>query len=147
MKPPFQILAIAGLFLALSIRLSGESNKSAIEVRRITPADSEISEEWVRVTTEEDILGIDATRSKRGLWKWNISIYAAEFVREDALANRLDKAVTSAIRSVLGVKLVAHEDREVWILQGDPKGDDLVRACAVAIDQLAPEIRKQIPPH
>jgi hypothetical protein len=37
-----------------------------------------------------------------------------------------------------------HEDREVWKLQGEPTGEELVRACALALDRLAPELRKQL---
>jgi len=143
MKPLHRIILIPIIAGLLVVPLVAKSKASAIEVRQITPADSEVLEEWVRVTTEEDVLGVDATRSE-GKWAWTVFICAAEFVREDPLASRLVADITAALKKVKGVTAVVREDTEVWLVQGHPTGTDLVRACSHALDRLAPDLRKDI---
>jgi hypothetical protein len=142
MKISTLILATIVGAAALAVSLIATEKKSAIEIRKITPADDEILEEWLRVTKEPDVLGVDASKGKHPRWRWQVFINAAEFVRKDPLAARLDRNITAALKGVAGVTAVAREDTEVWVLQGEANGEDLVRACAVALDQLAPEIRR-----
>jgi hypothetical protein len=39
---------------------------------------------------------------------------------------------------------VAEEDREVWVVAGDPGGEALVQAAAAAVDRLQDDIRKRL---
>lgn len=130
--------------VALAASLLGNVVKPAIEVRKITPQDSEIVEEWERVTRERDIVGVSAAKLKRPKWNWQIFVNAAEFVRTEPLEGRLEREITAALRKVGGVSAVVREDREVWLVQGDTSGGNLVRACAVALDRLGPEIRQHM---
>ncbi len=140
---PWIILIVIAAALLL-VPLLGKAKASPIEVRQITPEDGEILEEWIRVTAEKDVLGVNATRSA-GKWNWTIFISAAEFVRGDPLAARLDRDITAALSQVKGVTAVAREDTEVWLVQGQgAAGADLVRACGEALDRLAPEIRDHL---
>jgi hypothetical protein len=117
---------------------------TTLEIRKIAPLDSSIAEEWERVTTEEEVLGIGAARRKNSEWNWQIFVSAAEFVRKDPLASRLDTAITSALKKLKGVKAVVREDTEVWLVKGEVGGEELVRAGSTALDALAPELRKYL---
>ena len=121
----------------------GNEDMSEIAVKQVQPEDDEILEEWIRVTDDEDILGVSATRIA-GEWPWSVSVSVAEFIRTDPLESELQQSIKNALTGVPGVTAVAHEDREVWIVQGSPKGKDLVRACSVALDRLSGATRKAV---
>jgi hypothetical protein len=115
------------------------------EPQKVPVQDDELAEEWVRKTSEPDVRGVGAARwRERSQWAWQVTIYAAEFVREEPLEQRMRAAVDAALRAVPGVQDVAEEDREVWIVAGDPSGEALVRAAAEAMDRLQGDIRKHI---
>lgn len=116
---------------------------SNIEVKQIQPLDSSILEEWVRVTDDKDILGVSASRSD-GEWSWTVAIHAAELIREEPLEAELQAAIEDALSSVPGVTAVAHEDREIWIIKGNPKGGDLVKSCSSALDNLSNVMRNAV---
>jgi hypothetical protein len=65
-------------------------------------------------------------------------------VREEPLEREMREAIDAALRGVPGVKDVAEEDREVWVVAGDPSGEALVRAAAEAIDALQAKIRAHV---
>ena len=114
-----------------------------IVVKQIQPLDEDIFEEWTRETDDEDILGVGASKIK-GEWTWQIFISVAEFIRSEPLESELDQSIYDALAAVPGVTAVVHEDREVWVIQGTPKGEDLVRACSKAVDRLSESNRKAI---
>lgn len=95
-------------------------------------------EEWQRETDEDDDLrGVGASKiAAVGDWPWQVFVSMAEFVREEPLETEMRTAVDAAIRSVPGVTDVAEEDREVWIVEGTPSGEALVRAVGAAVDPL-----------
>lgn len=100
--------------------------------------------EWVR-ETDDDVRGVGALQlADEGRWTWQIFVSMAEFVREEPLETEMRAAVDQAIRAVAGVTEVAEEDREVWILSGDPMGEELVRSVGAAVDRLAPRARLHI---
>jgi hypothetical protein len=134
-------LLVFGAVIVLAARAAG---KTEIKVRKVEPADSGVLEQWERVTDEEEIFGVSASRTAQPKWKWQVFVAAAEFVREEPLESTLVERITSALKKVEGVKAVAHEDREVWIIEGDPSGEALVRAASTALDSLAPQLRKHM---
>jgi hypothetical protein len=138
------IAVVLVVAIAIAVPLLAKDKPAAVEVRKITPEDSEVAEEWERVTAEPDVLGVNAARLTRAKWNWQIFINAAEFVRRDPLASRLDADITLALKKVKGVSAVAREDTEIWLVQGEAGGEDLVRACSQALDKMAPDIRKYI---
>lgn len=113
-----------------------------IRIERIKPKDEGIFEEWIRITEENDILGVCATRVPNADWPWRVSIYAAEFVRSEPLESELFDAITDALIAVRGVTRAVQEDREVWAVQGNVAGDALVHACSVALNRLAQPLRE-----
>ncbi len=117
---------------------------SEIIVEKIEPEDDEVMEEWIRVTDNEDIFGVSATRFEDEAWPWNIFVSAAEFVRTEPLESQLHAAIDAALAMVAGVTEVVNEDREVWILKGNPTGEDLVRACSVVLDEMGEAIQKAV---
>ena len=113
-----------------------------IEIKQVEPEDEEVLEEWVRITEEEDLLGVSATRTADDKWPWRVWPHAAEFVREEPLQSQLFASITTALENVPGVKQAAQDDRECWVVQGHPSGENLVRAIAIALDSLAEPLRK-----
>ena len=111
-----------------------------VRVERVTPQDSEIEEEWLRITDEKDIFGMCATRSKHEQWPWRVSIYAAEYIRKEPLESKLASGITTALNAVPGVRKAVQEDREVWVIAGHVDGEALIQACAMALDGMAEEL-------
>lgn len=97
---------------------------------------------WHRLTEDEEVLGVSAGWD--GEEWWTVYVSAAEFVREGAIEERLDAAVTAALREVADVAEVNRDDRETWVVSGaEPmSGEALVGAVADVLDQLAPELRE-----
>jgi hypothetical protein len=118
----------------------------AREVRQIEPADGEIREEWVRLTSEPDSGGVGAHRLGEELrpWEWYVTIWAMEFVRAELLESELRRSVDRALRAVPGVQDVREEDREVWVVAGSPTGDALTQAAAELVDEYLDRIRAHI---
>ncbi|MEO6627193.1 MAG: hypothetical protein ABIP03_01350 [Aquihabitans sp.] len=99
-------------------------------------------QEWDRRTGDDQVRGVSALqRWTDGRWNWQVDVSVAEFLREQPLEGEMRSAVAGAIRSVAGVSEVAEGDRAMWVVSGDPSGEDLVRAVGEAIDRLAPAAR------
>ena len=95
-------------------------------------------QEWDRRTDDDDVRGVSARqREATGRWSWTVSVSAAQLWREEPAEGELRRAVAASIASVAGVAEVAEEDRGVWILTGDPSGEELVRAVGDAVDDIA----------
>ena len=101
---------------------------------------SEDGEEWTH-EVEDDILGVSVTRDE-GVYQ--VFVGAAEFVREEPLEGRLRSAVAAALSNVKGVQSVFEEDREVWVVEGRPSGEELARAAGDAVRILADELRAHV---
>jgi hypothetical protein len=112
------------------------SNVNNVEVRQIQPLDDTILEEWKRVTEDQDILGVNASRTNDSTWPWTVYINAAEFIRTEPLQSELHQLITDALNSIPGVIMAVHSDREVWVVQGDVSGEALIRSCAEVLDRL-----------
>jgi hypothetical protein len=67
-----------------------------------------------------------------------------EFIREDPLETEIRDAMAAEIRAVPGVARVSEEDREVWIVDGSPAGEILIRAAAQVVDRFAERTRTHI---
>ena len=76
---------------------------TTIEIKQTPPLDEEILEQWVRVTDDEEIHGVCATRSANEGWPWQVSIYVAEFIRDEPLQSELHEAVSFALSEAPGV--------------------------------------------
>jgi hypothetical protein len=113
--------------------------------QQVPVKDSELAEEWVRRTNEPDVRAVGASKYREPReWPWQVHIWAAEFVRTNPLEREMRSAITAALAAVPGVKKVVQEDREKWIVAGDPSGEALVRAAARAIDRLQEKIRSHM---
>lgn len=100
-------------------------------------------EGWHRLTDDPDVRGVEAVRPEDG-GPWQVIAYVAEFLRVDPLEDELGAAMPDALRAVPGVTAVAQEDREVWMVTGNPSGEALVRAAATVVDGLAGRARAYI---
>ena len=108
------------------------------EVEQIEPKDSEITEEWVRLTDEPDVRGVEAIHTKGG---WVVDIFAQEFYRPGALGVELRQRVREALLAVDGVTDVYEDDSAGWGVAGAPSGRALTRAAASVVDDLADRLR------
>jgi hypothetical protein len=113
------------------------------EVRRIEPADPEITEEWVRETDDEGgILDVEAYTAA-GTGGWMVVIGAQEFFpSDDELGVELRQRIQRALRAVPGVTGVEEAAAtDEWSVSGTPSGEGLTRAAAAVVDDLADRIR------
>lgn len=117
---------------------------AGFEIRRVPDDEVDGDEEWVRVTDEGDIFGVDLVRRGSDPWPWTVFVSVMEFIREEPLEGQLERGLTEALSSVPGVNEVLRDDREVWIVSGSPSGPDLVRAAAAVVDSLAEQSRSYI---
>ncbi len=100
----------------------------------VTPHDPEIAEEWARETSEPDVRDVGASRwAQPGPWPWKVWVAASEFVRREPLESTLRARLDEELRTAAGVTDVPDEDREVWIVAGDPTGAVLTRAAALGL--------------
>jgi hypothetical protein len=119
------------------------------EVPRRIPTDEiddELAEGWLRWPEDDsDVRGVGADRwLDADNWPWRVSVAAMEFVREEALEGELRQAMGAALKGVPGVTAVAKVDREVWVVDGDPSGEALVKAAAEVIDRFTDRIRSHM---
>jgi hypothetical protein len=107
--------------------------------------DDECAEQWERETDDPDVLGLCADKWLDGEdWPWQVTVSAMEFVREEPLEGELRREVFAALSSVPNVVEVAEEDREVWVIAGEPSGEALIRAAGHVLDEFADRIRAHI---
>jgi hypothetical protein len=125
----------------LPLENPGEIDETIRQLPR-EEVDEESAEEWIRETGEPEVRNVCANKGLDG--EWDVSIWAAEFVREEPLESRMGQMLLEALQSVPGVAEVWHEDREVWHVTGSPGGEDLTGAAALVIDSLADEIRPHV---
>jgi hypothetical protein len=125
-------------------KVAKKTTAQEVDVKRVESAAQRArgEEVWTRHTQDRDLLGVEAGRRVGDdEWTWDVLISVAEFVRKEPLQSELFNGISRALRKVSGVTAVAHEDREVWLVQGTPCGDELVRACASVVDRLAERTR------
>lgn len=111
------------------------------DVRRIEPADDEITEEWLRETDEPEIRNVGAHYADEG--GWIVEVWAQEFFRQDPLGVELRQRIQAALRTVDGVTDVYEHDNESWDVTGAPSGEALTRAAARVVDELADRMRQE----
>jgi hypothetical protein len=104
--------------------------------------DEELDEEWIRETDEPSVRNVGAFLEGD---KWHVSIWAAEFVREEPLESRMRGQIAAGFQAAPGVTNVSEGgNREEWFVTGSPTGSDLVRAAADVIDPLSDDIRRHL---
>jgi len=139
-KVTFNQLIVAAITTMLFVASACSTASTSIEVKRIEPMDSSILEEWTRVTDNEDVLGVSASKSTESNGEWQVFINVAEFIREEPLESKLYKRITESLTKIDGVVEVIHEDREVWLVRGDVTGEKLVRSSSAALNELHEEL-------
>lgn len=99
--------------------------------------DEELLEAWKRgcAGIEPSAQTVGASRWDWPEFAWSVSIALGEFVTDPADSEALHQVIVEALMAVPGVKEVGREDKEVWTVDGDPSGPDIVKAGAVAIDR------------
>lgn len=124
----------------------GVGNRTTTTGIHQVPRDEVDGEEgWLRLTNEPQIGCVEAIRHKlKGPWQWSVTVSVMELVREDPLEADIRKAIAAELRGVSGVTDVAEQDREIWVVDGSPSGEDLVRATARAVDGLADRARDHL---
>lgn len=112
-------------------------------IKQVKPEDEEIIEEWVVESDNNDVWGVYVTKMDDEYeFPWNITIAAAEFIREEPLESKFRDLVEKALSAVTGVDEVIEEDREVWLVDGEPDGKALMEASLSVIKELSSDIEK-----
>ena len=127
-------------------KASGASNHS----QRTWP-DHLLIDDLDRRTDEPEVLdysvaptGYEEENGPHSRWTRGLYVNAMEFVRDDPLESELRRAIDAAARSVAGVEDVVEEDREIWLISGNPDGRQLFDAIGAVVDTFAPQIRKVV---
>jgi hypothetical protein len=108
---------------------------------RLVPADeSDVDELWQRLTDEPDIRRIEAWADSE-FEGWCVEVSAQESIRQDPLGTELRQRMQAALRAVQGVTEVDRHDNESWLVNGKPSGQELTRAAAEVVDELADRLR------
>jgi hypothetical protein len=111
---------------------------------RLVPADeSDVDELWQRLTDEPDIRGIEAWADSE-FEGWCVEVSAQEFIRHDPLGTELRRRMQAALSAVEGVTEVDQHDNESWLVNGRPSGQQLTRAAATVVDELADQLRAEM---
>jgi serine/threonine protein phosphatase PrpC len=97
-------------------------------------------EELGRSTDEPDIRDVGVARWDRP-FPWQVYVNVMEFVRVEPLETELRTAIRTALLRVDGVTDVVEEDREVWMIEGTPSGQDLLDAAASVVDSMSGQLR------
>lgn len=108
------------------------------EVEQIEPKESDITEEWVRLTDEPDVRGVGAIHTNGG---WVVDVFVQEFCQQGPLGVELRQRVREALLAVDGVTDVYEDDTEGWGVAGTPSGGALARVAASVVDDLADRLR------
>lgn len=109
------------------------------EVQHIPPDGNRDYEQWQRLTDDPGIRGVEVIHRLKtdGPWQWSVTVWVMEFIREDPLETEIREAIAAELRAVPGVERVSEEDREVWVVDGSPSGEELTRAAAKVVDRFA----------
>lgn len=110
-------------------------------VVQVSRADFEGDESWERVTDEEDLLGVSASRADGEGDGWSVFVSVMEFIREEPLEGELRRRIAAALASVSGATAAVESDREVWWVTGSCSGEALVRAVSAVLNDLAGQTR------
>jgi len=97
--------------------------------------------EWIHQTEDADILGVSASQEV-GDEEWSVFISVAEFVREEPLEGKFRELMAKSLSEVEGVSSVEEEDREVWLVEGNANGKELVMASVKALKSIYPELKQ-----
>lgn len=111
------------------------------DVEQITPADDELEQEWVR-RSDDEFRFVGAHKPYDYMWQVTLAI--AEFLREEPLESEMRREMDRVLRAVPAVTDVTEGDREVWDVAGSPTGEDLVRAAASVVDDIADRAHEQL---
>lgn len=123
---------------------SGHTTTPTTHKIKVEKSEDEDLIEYNHKTNEPDILGVGASQEVGEEEGWQVFISAAEFVREEPLERKMRDLIEQALVKVKGVKAVFEEDREVWYVEGNADGKDLVIACVKALQAIHSELKKFI---
>jgi len=88
-------------------------------------------------------LGVSGVPIGQDRWEWTVVIPGAEFIRVEPWVSQLRTTIENAMRLVPGVMEVRRDDREVWVAIGDPDGEELSRAVAIALDEVVDRLLEE----
>ena len=109
------------------------------DVRRV-PAEFAIDEQWARLP-DDQLRWVEAIRDGNdGIWQVVISL-AQIPLWDEPLRSDVRGGIADALRRVPGVATVDEGDQEVWVVSGNPGGDELVRAAATVVDAFLEVVR------
>lgn len=110
-------------------------------IEPVAAEDLDGEEGWTRETDEPDVRNVEAYRYEDS---WQVTVWVAEFVRDEPLESEFRGAIDAALKGVEGVTSVEEEDREVWAVAGKPSGRELVVAAASVVDGMADRLRPAV---
>jgi len=99
------------------------------------------AQSWSRLLGD-DARGVEVSAAGDGTWTVFVSV--AEFLRDEPLESEMRTAVAQAISEVPGVDRWYEEDREVWVVLGNPDPEGLLQEVGSAVDRIGPRAQAEI---
>lgn len=101
-----------------------------IQIGQLAPEDEGILAHWEMRADDIDVFGVAAVCESLPEFPWSVCINAAEFIDGTDYEDEFNALVKETLKNLDGVKDVQEADVDVWIVDGMPKGEDLMGALA-----------------
>jgi len=113
-----------------------------IQILQIPPFDEAIREHWEVSADDVDLFGFSALCEPAMQYPWSLCINVAEFVTREPLASEFRQGIAAAISSVAGVVAIEEAAQDVWVVGGEPDGEELVHAVLLYLVEMAPQLQQ-----
>jgi hypothetical protein len=98
-----------------------------------------------RSSGEPEIRMVEVRRPRRRPSNSTVTLRVFEILRDESLRATLAERLSASLLSVATVTNVHQESPGVWVVQGDPTGEELARVAAAVVDEMAPQMEATIP--
>ncbi|WP_066257247.1 hypothetical protein [Hydrogenophaga flava] len=143
------VLFFGGGFVVLVTRLWRQASRQPtfharipadIRIEQLDP-DDEIEESWSHTSAAQPLLRVTAQKWKEGArFRWQVYAYLPTLVHDPVWSEQLGLRLHEALRKTCNVVEVGRDDVEVWVVDGEPEGRDLVANAGAALASCIPAI-------
>lgn len=143
-------LFFGGGFIVLAVRLWRQTSQQPafharipadIRIEQLDPDDDEIEEVWSHTAAGQPLLRVTAQKWKEmGRFRWQVCAQLPALVQDPLLSEQLGLRLYDALKNTRHVVAVGREDVDVWVVDGEPHGGELVANAGAALVSCLPAI-------
>lgn len=144
------VLFFGAGFIVLAMRLWRQAPRQPafharipadIRIEQLDPDDDEIEESWSHTSAAQPLVRVTAQKWKEGdRFRWQVCAYLPTLVHDPVWSEQLGRRLYDALRNTRDVVDVGREDVEVWVVDGEPQGRELVANAGAALASCIPAI-------